>query len=102
MRALILEDNPERRAAMNERLADRFSFLQVAFFDSAKQMIESMTAGALNDVAVIAIDHDLDMLPGPDGNWIDPGTGLDVASWLSKRPRPVCPVVVHTTNWNQS
>jgi hypothetical protein len=98
MRALILEDNRDRQAAMNDRLADRFSSLQVVFFDSAEEMIKSMTADALDDVVIIALDHDLDMLPGPDGNWINPGTGIDVASWLSQRPRSVCPVVVHTTN----
>lgn len=98
MRALILEDNRDRRVAMIARLMERFPFVRVAFFDSSKAMIELLEADKLEDVALISLDHDLEMIPCAGGAWIDPGTGLDVANWLSKRPTPLCPVVVHTTN----
>jgi hypothetical protein len=98
MRALILEDNRDRRVAMIGRLVERFPFLRVVFFETSAAMIAYMTAEDLQDVVVIALDHDLEMIAGPEGDWIDPGTGLDVARWLADQPKPLCPVVVHTTN----
>jgi len=98
MRALILEDNRDRRVAMIGRLAERFPFLHVTFFDASKKMIEFMESDKLQDIAMISLDHDLELISGSQGDWIDAGTGLDVARWLSKRPKPICPVVVHTTN----
>ena len=98
MRALILEDNRDRRVAMIGRLVERFPFLHVAFFDASPEMIGFMESDPLQDVVMISLDHDLEMISGSNGDWIDPGTGLEVAKWLSKRPNPICPVVVHTTN----
>ena len=98
MCALILEDNRDRRVAMTGRLTERFPFLHVSFFDASQQMIDFMKSEKLEDVVMISLDHDLELLPGPEGNWVDPGTGVDVASWLSELPEPLCPVVVHTTN----
>jgi hypothetical protein len=98
MRAFILEDNRDRRVAMIGRLAERFPFLHVAFFDSSEKMINCMESDNLQDLAILSLDHDLEMIPGPEGDWIDPGTGLDVARWLSERKKPFCPVIVHTTN----
>ena len=98
MRALILEDNRDRRVAMIGRLAERFPFLHVTFFDAAEPMIRFMKSDPIQDVVLISLDHDLEMLPGSNGDWVDPGTGLDVARWLAERPKPLCPVVVHTTN----
>ena len=98
MRALILEDNRDRRVAMIGRLAERFPFLHVDFFDTSEKMIEFMQSDRLQEAVMISLDHDLEMIPGPQGKWTDPGTGLDVARWLAKRPKPLCPVIVHTTN----
>jgi hypothetical protein len=98
MRALILEDNRDRRVAMIGRLAERFPFLRVDFFDTSAKMIDFMESDSLQDVAMISLDHDLELIPGLQGDWIDPGTGLDVARWLADRSKPLCPVVVHTTN----
>ena len=79
------------------RLAERFPFLQVTFFDASKPMIDFMKSDELQDVALISLDHDLEFVAGVDGDWVDPGTGLEVAKWLTEQPRPICPVVVHTT-----
>ncbi len=98
MRALILEDNRDRRVAMIGRLAERFPFLHVTFFDASQAMIDFMESDELLDVAMISLDHDLEFVAGVNGDWVDPGTGLEVARWLSERPKPICPVVVHTTN----
>ena len=83
---------------MIARLAERFPFMRVVFFDESNKMIDFMQSEDLGDVAVIALDHDLDLIAGAHGDWIDPGTGLDVAKWLAQRDEPICPVVVHTTN----
>ena len=99
MRVLILEDNRDRRVAMMGRLADRFPFLRVVFFDASAPMIEFMSTDPINDIALISLDHDLDLIPGLHNTWIDPGTGLDVAKWMSDKSPPICPVVVHTTNF---
>ncbi|MBL8826883.1 MAG: hypothetical protein JNM18_07830 [Planctomycetaceae bacterium] len=98
MRALILEDNRDRRVAMIARLMERFPFLRVTFFDSATEMIRAMSALEWREVVVIALDHDLEMIGKADGSWSDPGTGLEVAQWLAARPQSACSVVVHTTN----
>jgi len=98
MQALILEDCRDRRVAMTQRLMERFPFLRITFFESAPEMITFLEGHALADLVIIALDNDLEMIPAPSGQWLDPGTGLDVAHWLAKQPRPLCPVVVHTTN----
>ncbi|MEZ6069320.1 MAG: cyclic-phosphate processing receiver domain-containing protein [Pirellulales bacterium] len=98
MKVLILEDNAERRSAMEDRLKDRFPFCEIEFFTDAPTMIQRVESAPLDDVALISLDHDLEMLPGADvGALVDPGTGVDVAEGLSRR-KPVCLVIVHTTN----
>ena len=51
----------------------------------------------LEEVIVISLDHDLDLVPGESGRFIDSGTGRDVADFLAQHA-PCCPVVLHTTN----
>jgi hypothetical protein len=60
-------------------------------------MNDRIGSAPLGDVPLISLDHDLELLPGPDNALIDPGTGVDVAKCLA-RHEPVCPVVLHTTN----
>jgi hypothetical protein len=48
-------------------------------------------------VVAIGLDHDLELLPGSDGKWVDPGTGRDVADCLA-RMEAGCPIVIHSTN----
>lgn len=61
-------------------------------------MIDLMKSDQMQDVAIISLDHDLELIPEPNGKWLDPGTGLEVAEWLSKQQKPICPVVIHSTN----
>ncbi len=98
MQALILEDDRDRRVAMTQRLMERFPFLRITFFQAASEMITFLEQHDVPDLVIVALDNDLEMIPTPSGNWLDPGTGLDVAEWLARQPEPVCPVVVHTTN----
>ena len=93
---VILEDNAERRAAMQVCLQDRFHQFEIVFLSDACAMQRCCEAD-LDDAIVIALDHDLELVPGPDGRCFDPGTGRDVANYLAGK-KPVCPVVIHSTN----
>jgi CheY-like chemotaxis protein len=93
---VILEDNAERRLAMQDCLQDRFYQFEARFFDEPAAMIDYLRTH-LPETAVIGLDHDLELKPGPDGKLKDPGTGREVADFLARQP-PTCPVVIHTTN----
>lgn len=97
MQIIILEDDDERRQHMLNCLSDRFPQYGVRFFVSATEMLDDLQQIDLNDVVLIALDHDLEMIPAEDGRLIDPGDGRDVASFLA-RQIPTCPIVIHTTN----
>ena len=89
----ILEENAERRQAMRERLQDRFPY-HVEFFITAHEAIHWLSKH-LNEVLVLALDHDLE----PDSSMPkdDPGTGRDVAEFLAER-EPLYPIIIHSTN----
>lgn len=92
----ILEDNLDRQAVMRECLADRFYTFDAHFFDDSSEMIQFLDSH-LTETVAIALDNDLELKPGPDGRMIDPGSGVQVAEYLSTKPA-ICPVVIHTTN----
>lgn len=96
MKIVILEDNEERRALMEDWLRDRFYQFEHRFFDNAPEAIRFLQ-DHLNETILICLDHDLEMKKGPDGTWVDAGTGRDVTDFLAQRP-PGCAVVIHTTN----
>jgi hypothetical protein len=81
---------------MHGRLKDRFYVFEIAFFEAPSEMISYLTTH-WRDLAVIGLDHDIELQMTPDGRTVDPGTGRDVAEFLARR-EPVCPVVIHTTN----
>jgi CheY-like chemotaxis protein len=97
MRILILEDNEGRRQAMRETLSGKFPSFAIEFFSSAQPMIDRFKEAGFYDVAMVSLDHDLEMIQTSEGTALDPGTGVDVADWLATQPA-VFPVVVHTTN----
>lgn len=86
----ILEDDERRREAMLHHLAA--DALEVHVFPRAPDMVAWLEAN-LDTCALISLDHDL-VSPTPGD---DPGTGMDVASFLGQR-EPRCPVIVHTSN----
>jgi len=97
MKIVILEDNEERRDAMQACLADRFDQYELRFFEEPAVMTEYLR-GNLPETILVSLDHDLDLRPGKtDGKWRDPGTGRDVADFLALQ-EPTCPVVIHTSN----
>ena len=78
----ILEDNPERREAMRDRLQDRFPQYPVYFFHEPVKLIEHLRS-SLPDTLAISLDHDLDLIPHSDDTLFDPGTGMTVIDWLA-------------------
>lgn len=97
MRILILEDNLERQELMRACLLDRFPQFGVEMFEAAPPMLARLRAVPEEEVALICLDHDLELIPDENGHCIDPGTGRDVADELARRS-PFCPVVLHSTN----
>ena len=96
MKILVLEDNADRQAAMKRCLEDRFYQFEAGFFDDAREMTEYLDSH-LDETILISLDHDLELKSNGAGDTLDPGTGREVADYLA-RHRPVCPVIIHTTN----
>lgn len=93
---VILEDNEDRRAAMEECLVDRFAQYPRRYFATAAETIEHLRDNLDNTLAM-ALDHDLEFLEKPGGGLIDPGSGRDVVEYLVSRAAS-CPIVVHSSN----
>jgi len=94
---LILEDNEERIAAFRKAVAALGREYEVKVWRDAHSMRKECEACFANAV-LISLDHDLNPAPGVSE---DPGTGLNVAECLAEY-RPVCPVVIHSTNSDRS
>lgn len=93
---VILEDNDERRAAMRERLMDRFPQYSVSFFSTAAECVDHLQRH-LPGVLAVSLDHDLELIPIGNGRTLEPGTGREVADFLAAQA-PSCPILVHSTN----
>lgn len=89
---LILEDDAERVAGFRSALMELGPAYKMRVWRNAHAMI-SQAGDLLGRAFAVYLDHDLNPMPGEAG---DPGTGLDVAAWLSQHT-PVCPVVVHSS-----
>lgn len=92
----ILEDNLERQGCMFSCLHGRLSQVELRCFGDAQQMITFLQEN-LTKVALISLDHDLELLTNTHGECIDPGDGRQVADFLSGRVAR-CPVILHSTN----
>jgi CheY-like chemotaxis protein len=86
-RVLILEDNVERRTAL-ERAASSLGLEPKVWKDAHTMQAECEIF--FPEAALISLEHDLDH-----------GTGLEVAKFLAAR-QPVCPVIVHSANTDRS
>jgi putative addiction module component (TIGR02574 family) len=93
---LVLEDNDERRAAMRSRLLVEYPSVTIRFFTTAAEAIHEIGRWK-EEIAVISLDHDLDMIEIDSRRTLDPGSGRDVADYLAAQ-RPFCSVVIATTN----
>jgi hypothetical protein len=93
----ILDDEPERIAAMLPCLATQCPGHETVVFDNAPDMISWLAVHSC-DASLMCLDHDLGPNRSRNGVLFDPGTGRDVADFLSTKA-PSCPVIVHTTNY---
>jgi hypothetical protein len=96
LKIVVLEDNNERRALMEDCLADRFYQYERRFFDTTSETIHFLKEH-LGEVIAISLDHDLELKTDRHGQAVDCGTGREVADYLSGHA-PVCPVIIHSTN----
>ena len=96
MAIFILEDNSDRRLAMQVAVADRFAQYPTYFFATAGEFIDYLRRTDEMPLA-ISLDHDLDLIPIAEGRLIDPGSGRDVADYLATQ-KPICPIVIHSSN----
>ena len=92
----ILEDDPDRTAAMKQALERELPAAEAIFFDNAPDMIEWLGAN-LGKVCVLSLDHDLGPNRKREGEIFDPGVGRDVVTFLETMPCS-CPVIVHSSN----
>jgi hypothetical protein len=93
----ILEDDPNRIAAMRICLAETLPGIEVIFFEDARKITDWLSEH-LGEIVMISLDHDLP-LRDQEGNANDCGTGRQVADYLASFP-PTCPVIVHSSNNN--
>lgn len=90
----ILDDAPARVAAMRAVMDDHPSVAVVDHLDAADFLawLESAT-----DVLFVSLDHDLGPSRVVDGDYRDPGIGMDVVQRMIELP-PRFPVIVHSSN----
>lgn len=91
---LILEDDDDRVRGFQNAVASLSWELSVRIWRDAPTMIAECPA-CFAKASLISLDHDLEAVAGAP----DPGTGLDVATFLSLHP-PQCPVILHTSNFD--
>ncbi len=90
---VILEDNADRRAAMQDCLNERFGMYDHFFSDDPTELVQYIRS-RIDDVLVVSLDHDLH--ERPDFN--TEVTGLDVVETLLRERFPRFSIVLHTTN----
>ncbi len=93
---MILEDDHDRVRGFQNAVASLGSHFALRLWHDAPTMIEQCR-DCLPDTCLISLDHDLAPLPGSES---DPGTGLEVAEFLSTH-KPICPVILHTSNFER-
>lgn len=93
---VILEDDPDRILEMDRCISEQLPGIEVVTFDNAPDMINWLN-DHLEQTKIICLDHDLGPNRLRNGELFDPGTGCDVVNYLVTR-KPVCPVLIHTTN----
>jgi FixJ family two-component response regulator len=91
---LILEDDDDRVRGFQNAVASLGREFSVRVWRDAPSMIAESSVSFAR-AGLISLDHDLQALAGE----ADPGTGLDVAEFLSLHPS-LCPVILHTSNFD--
>src|SRR5258708_7302696 len=94
---LLLEDNTERITAFRAALAELGGNWTMQLWHDAPTMLAECE-NCFEGVTLISLDHDLNPQPGVTA---DPGTGLEVASFLASH-LPLCPVIIHSSNTDRA
>ncbi len=89
---LILEDDAERVRGFERAVASLGQSFGLRIWSDAPSMIAEAPTW-FGGTCLISLDHDLQPMAGE----AEPGTGLDVAEFLSLHP-PLCPTILHTSN----
>lgn len=95
-RILILEDDSRRIKVMQRLLTTELPQFTFHIFPTASEL-NSFYSKYKHEIALIALDHDLEDVYDSSGNQVDPGTGRDVSNFLSCQ-KSTCPVIIHSTN----
>ncbi|HTV61713.1 MAG TPA: hypothetical protein VMH30_04005 [Verrucomicrobiae bacterium] len=90
---MVLEDNEDLVRKFERAVAALGSQFKLRLWRDAPTM-KAQCGNALAETCLISLDHDLVPL---NNRLPDPGTGLEVAEFLS-RHKPVCPVILHTNH----
>ncbi len=90
MKALILEDSPERIKLFKKHLFKH----DLYFFDNVKDAIEAVQL--LGPFDVLFLDHDLDDRVYVDSN--EPNTGYQFAKWVASQDLKFDEIILHTLN----
>jgi CheY-like chemotaxis protein len=89
MNILILEDSVERQKLFTKKFGEHI----LVMVDSAKSAIEELQSQKWDTVM---LDHDLGGEYGVDSG---PGTGYEVAKWLSENPQhKPHQIIIHSAN----
>jgi NAD+-processing family protein with receiver domain len=91
---LILEEDGDRVRGFQSAVASLGRNFGVRIWSDASTTIAEAPS-CFDETRLISLDHDLQAMDGE----ADPGTGLDVAEFLSLHP-PMCPVILHTSNFD--
>jgi hypothetical protein len=94
---LILEDNLDRLEGFRRAVRSLGNEWVTQEWTSATAMIAECEEH-FEKAKLISLDHDL---VAASSNTTDPGTGLQVASFLASY-LPFCPVIVHSSNTDAS
>jgi hypothetical protein len=94
---LLLEDNAERITAFRAAVTVLGEDWDLELWYDAPTMLAEC-GEFLKHAALISLDHDLNPQPGV---MADPGTGLEVATFLAGH-RPFCPVIIHSSNTDRA
>jgi len=90
----ILEDDVDgRQARFREALKE---LGPVTYYDNAPDFL-CWLAQNLASLRLLSLDHDLGPSRDRNGERFDPGEGMQIVDFLVTQ-RPVCPVIVHSSN----
>lgn len=93
---VILEDNAGRVDAMLALLREHLPAYAPVVFNSASQLNAYLEEHG-HEVAVLSLDHDLELIIEDAGIARDMGTGREVADFISQF-EPSFPVILHSSN----